>query len=246
MRVATFNIHHGVGQDGVLDLERTARTLAATGGELLGLQEVDRHFSARSNWVDQAAWLGERLGMQVVYGADLDLPPPEPGAPRRQYGNALLSAYDIVEWHNILLPRLGDDEQRGLLDVLVDLGDGSRTHVLVTHLQHDSRTARLLQVDAIRQVLATMEPPIVLVGDLNSLPGSPEIRQLTEVLSDAWATSGEGPGYTFSARRPRARIDYVMSSEDLAAWVAEVLWSRAADHLPVVADLQSAGPDRPG
>src|SRR5262245_63232358 len=246
MRVATFNIHHGVGQDGVLDLERTARTLAATGGDLIGLQEVDRHFGARSGWVDQAAWLGERLDMQVVYGADLDLAPLEPGGPRRQYGNALLSAYDIVDWHNIFLPRLGDDEQRGLLDVLVDLGDGSETHVFVTHLQHDSRTARLLQVDAIRQVLATTEPPVVLVGDLNSRPDSAEISQLTEVLTDAWATAGQGPGYTFSARRPRARIDYVMSTDDLVAWGAEVLRSQAADHLPLVADLQSAGLDGPG
>jgi endonuclease/exonuclease/phosphatase family metal-dependent hydrolase len=246
MRVATFNIHHGVGQDGVLDLDRTARTLAATGGDLIGLQEVDRHFGARSGWMDQAAWLGEKLGMQVVFGANLDLSPPEPGAPRRQYGNALLSAYDILDWHNILLPRLSGDEQRGLLDVLVDAADGSRTHVLVTHLQHDSRTARLLQVDAIRQVLASSEPPVVLVGDLNSRPDSPEIRQLTEVLVDAWATAGQGPGYTFSARRPHARIDYVMSSDDLFAWGAEVLWSRAADHLPVVADLQSAGPEWPG
>ena len=114
-------------------------------------------------------------------------------------------------------------------------------HVLVTHLQHDSRTARLLQVDAIREVLAATRPPVVLVGDLNSRPGRPETRQLTDVLVDAWATAGQGPGYTFDARRPHARIDYVLSSDDLVARAAEVLPSRAADHLPVVADLQSAG-----
>jgi endonuclease/exonuclease/phosphatase family metal-dependent hydrolase len=240
MRVVTFNIHHGVGQDGVLDLDRTARTLAATGGDLLGLQEVDRHFSARSDWVDQAAWLGKRLDLQVVFGADVDLAPTEPGAPRRQYGNALLSAHDVLDWHNILLPRLGDDEQRGLLDVVV-AAEGAETHVLVTHLQHDSRTARLLQVDAILEVLAATEPPVVLVGDLNALPGSPEVRRLTDVLVDAWAAAGLGPGYSFSTRRPHARIDYVLASDDLAAVAAEVLLGRASDHLPVVADLQSAG-----
>jgi endonuclease/exonuclease/phosphatase family metal-dependent hydrolase len=240
MRVATFNIHHGVGQDGVLDLDRTLRTLAATGGDLIGLQEVDRNFSARSDWVDQAAWLGERLDMQVVFGADLDLAPPGPGAPRRQYGNALLSAFDVLEWHNILLPRLGDDEQRGLLDVVVAT-EGAETQVLVTHLQHDSRTARLLQVDAILDVLAAGAPPVALVGDLNALPDSPEIQRLTGVLVDAWASAGLGPGYTFSARRPRARIDYVLSSGDLPAVAAEVLAGEASDHRPVVADLQSAG-----
>jgi endonuclease/exonuclease/phosphatase family metal-dependent hydrolase len=176
----------------------------------------------------------------VVYGAALDLDPTEPGAPRRQYGNALLSALDVLEWHNILLPRQGDDEQRGLLDVVVAAA-GARTHVLVTHLQHDSRTARLLQVDAILDVLAATEPPAVLVGDLNALPESTEVQRLTDVLVDAWATAGLGPGYTFSARRPRARIDYVLSSDDLAAVAAEVLVSRASDHRPVVADLQSAG-----
>src|SRR5262245_47095155 len=238
MRVATFNIHHGVGQDGELDLDHTLRTLAATDGDLIGLQEVDRHFSARSEWVDQAAWLGERLAMQVVFGADLDLAPPGPGAPRRQYGNALLSAFDVLEWHNILLPRQGDDEQRGLLDVVV-AAEGAETHVLVTHLQHDSRTARLLQVDAILDVLAATQPPVVLVGDLNALPGSPELQRLSGVLVDAWATAGLGPGYTFSARRPRARIDYVLSSDDLVAVAAEVLVSRASDHRPVVADRKS-------
>ena len=101
-------------------------------------------------------------------------------------------------------------------------------------------------MDAIRQVLASSEPPVVLAGDLNARPDTTEIRQLTDALVDAWATAGRGPGYTFSARRPRARIDYVTSSDDLVAWGAEVLRSQAADHLPLVADLQSAGLYGPG
>ena len=183
--------------------------------------------------------------MQVVLGANLDLSPTEPGAPRRQYGNALLSAYDILDWHNILLPRLGNDEQRP-----AGRAGGRRRRVVDAHPRHPSATrlphAWLLQVDAIRQVLASSEPPVVLAGDLNARPDTTEIRQLTDALVDAWATAGRGPGYTFSARRPRARIDYVASSDDLVAWGAEVLRSQAADHLPLVADLQSAGLYGPG
>ena len=55
LRVATFNIHHGVGADGRLDLTRTADVISATGASVVGLQEVDRTLSARSGWVDQAA-----------------------------------------------------------------------------------------------------------------------------------------------------------------------------------------------
>ncbi|HEX6077405.1 MAG TPA: hypothetical protein VFZ32_19380 [Micromonosporaceae bacterium] len=71
LRVMCFNIHHGVGLDGRLDLERIARVTESQAAEVVGLQEVDRHFSTRSTFVDQARWLADRLGMHVVFGANL-------------------------------------------------------------------------------------------------------------------------------------------------------------------------------
>lgn len=59
--VMTFNIHHAQGTDGVLDLQRIADVIEASGADVVGLQEVDRHYSARSDWVDQAAALAELL-----------------------------------------------------------------------------------------------------------------------------------------------------------------------------------------
>ena len=53
LRVASFNIHHGVGLDGKLDLDRIAEVVRSTGAEVVGLQEVDRHLSVRSGWIDQ-------------------------------------------------------------------------------------------------------------------------------------------------------------------------------------------------
>jgi endonuclease/exonuclease/phosphatase family metal-dependent hydrolase len=239
VRATSFNIRHGVGADGRLDLERTAATVAAAGSELIGLQEVDRHFGARSGFVDQAAWLGERLGLEVVYGAAVDRPPPSPGAPRRQYGNALLSAHPVLAWRNIPLPRPGRGEQRCLLDALVDV-DGTPVRVLTTHLQHDSPVDRMAQADAIVAHLDGIARPVVLAGDLNARPRTREVRRLTAVLVDAWATAGRGRGYTFDARTPHARIDYVLSSPDLEATRAEVTAALASDHRPVTADLRPA------
>ena len=42
LRVMTFNIHHGEGIDGRLDLERIARVITDARADLVGLQEVDR------------------------------------------------------------------------------------------------------------------------------------------------------------------------------------------------------------
>jgi endonuclease/exonuclease/phosphatase family metal-dependent hydrolase len=240
MRVVSYNIHHGVGADGRLDLERVAATIAATGADLVGLQEVDRHFGPRSDFVDQAAWLGERLGMHVAYGAAVDRAPSADGGPHRQYGNAVLSVREVLAWRNVRLPRPAGTEQRALLEALVHV-DGQPLRFLVTHLQNRSQPARLVQVDVIRAVAAGLPIPVVLAGDLNARAGSREVRRLTAVLGDAWATAGNGRGHTFPARVPTTRIDYVLASPDLRAAAAVVVDSRASDHRPVQADLESAG-----
>ena len=240
LRVATFNIHHGVGLDNVLDLERIAGTVESTGAEVVGLQEVDVHFGARSNFVDQANWLADRLGMYVVFGANLDFAPPTAGAPRRQYGTAILSEHRISEWTYTLLPHPEGGEQRGLLEAQIRVR-GLPVRVYNTHLQHNSQVERLAQIAAIRAILDDVDESVVVLGDLNATPDSPEIANLTDDLVDAWVTAGVGDGFTFDAATPHARIDYVMSSGNVVARTAAVVTTDAADHLPVVVDLALPG-----
>ena len=233
--VATFNIHSGVGADGVLDLERLARVLEETGAEVVALQEVDRCRRQDSGHVDQAAWFAERLGMEMAFGANLDLDPPAIGQPRRQYGTALLSRHPIVSHGNTPLPRFPRGEQRGLLEAVVDIA-GHRVRVLVTHLQHDNAQERLAQVDA---VLAHPDPglPTVLLGDLNARPDSAEYSRVTSKYDDVWAAVGHGPGCSFHALAPRERIDYVLTRAGLRPVSARLVRTPASDHLPVVAEL---------
>ena len=240
LRVATFNIHHGVGLDNVLDLERIAATVESTGVEVVGLQEVDVHFGARSDFVDQANWLADRLGMYVVFGANLNLDPLSAGVPRRQYGTAILSEHRIRESTNTLLPRPEGGEQRGLLEAHIRVR-GLPVTVYNTHLQHDSQVERLAQIATIRDIIAGVDESVVVLGDLNATPGSPEIANLTEDLVDSWVTAGVGDGFTYDAATPHARIDYVMSSGDIVARTAAVVTADASDHLPVVVDLGLPG-----
>ena len=53
LRVLTYNIHHGRGTDGQIDLERIAEVILSTRPDLVALQEVDRR-TGRSNNADQA------------------------------------------------------------------------------------------------------------------------------------------------------------------------------------------------
>ena len=66
---------------------------------------------------------------------------------------------------------------------------------------------------------------------------SAEMRALTAVLTDAWAAVGDGPGHTFPALRPIARIDHVLVSADVRPEAAAVVAARASDHRPLVVDV---------
>jgi endonuclease/exonuclease/phosphatase family metal-dependent hydrolase len=246
LRVMTYNISHGRGADRRVDLARIAGVIGAAGVDVAGLQEVDRHFSDRSGFVDQAGWLAGELGMHVTFGANIDLGPAVPGGPHRQFGNAILSVAPIDDWDNTLLPRSGDNEQRGLLRAAVTVR-GVPWQVYTTHLQHDDARERQAQAEAIVQVIRRPHRGVVLLGDLNASPASTEVRTLAEILIDAWRVAHAGFGATFPSPFPYRRLDYVMRSPDGAVRSTSVVGSvrarLASDHLPVVGGL--GPPDAP-
>jgi endonuclease/exonuclease/phosphatase family metal-dependent hydrolase len=234
----SFNIHHGQGTDGVLDLGRIARVIRASGAGIAGLQEVDRHFGERSGWADQAAELAELLHWQVAFGANIDLDPPAPSRPRIQFGNAVLSRYPIARWQNTHLFRSPGVEQRGLLHAEVGV-PGFPLHVFVTHLDPFSETNRVRQAQQVRRLVGGNRPA-VLLGDFNARPETPEIGGLSAALTDTWtAAAGNGSVATRPAEAPPGRIDYIFISRRLsAAWTAFSTGEPAAsDHLPLVSRL---------
>ncbi|MEU4190605.1 endonuclease/exonuclease/phosphatase family protein [Kribbella sp. NPDC026611] len=235
--VMTYNIHHGVGIDGVLDLERIAQLIEQSGADVIGLQEVDRHWAARSNWEDQAAWFGNRLKLHVAFAANLDLPPVNPGEPRRQYGTLMLSKYPIKHFTNTLLPLYPTGEQRGLAVARVKVR-GASLRFANTHLTSNNHAERLEQAQKVVELLGTSKTPTLLVGDLNAIPTAPEIKTLTAVLHDTWTEVGVGPGYTSGAADPTKRIDFQLHSAGLKPLQANVPVTPASDHLPVVASFE--------
>jgi len=240
LTVMSYNIRQGRDVAGVLDLDRTAAVIRAQNPDLVALQEVGRHWSADSDFRDQAVELERRLDMASVYGANLDRDPPQPGAPRRQYGTAILSAWPLLESQNIHLPRAtADNEQRGLLVADVDL-DGAPLRLFNAHLGVSAEERRL-QVGAILDEADRTSVPHALLGDLNARPDAPELAPLLERFGDAWAVAGEGEGFTFPASAPKSRIDYVLVSPQLEVRGASVPTLPGSDHLALVCELALAG-----
>ncbi|MFE3906744.1 endonuclease/exonuclease/phosphatase family protein [Streptomyces sp. NPDC059153] len=246
LRVATYNIHAGAGMDNVFDLDRQAAELRSLDADVIGLQEVDVHWGTRSEWRDLAAELAERLHMQVSFAPIYSLDPGTPGAPRREFGVAVLSRYRIVSAENHEITRLSTQDPNPVPAPAPGFGEvvlrvkGLPVHVYVTHLDYrGDPSVRTAQVADTRRVMAEDEAPgrqkvrQILLGDFNAAPAAPELAPLWEELTDI-----EPGGPTYPAQDPVRRIDYVAVSKDSVrvrdAAVAETL---ASDHRPVVADL---------
>lgn len=260
VRIMTYNIHHGSGNDDctdpevpegqvpdadcALNLDRVAEVIAAQDADIIGLQEVDR-FWARSGGVDQPAQLGEMLDMNHCYGANLDHAADDHADEPHQYGVAILTTYEIVSCENTFLPIVEGEEQRGLLDARVMIDGVGEVAILNTHFDHKEPSTREMQSEAVAEYLLDVDVPVVLMGDLNAEPDDGDLSLIQDLMTDAWAVAGDSPeGMTYPAHPEEPlekRIDYIFVSPGVTVLNAEVIATEdalmAADHLPVIADV---------
>lgn len=232
--VLTWNIHHGEGLDGRVDLARMARLIRESRVDLVALQEVDRGV-ARTDRIDMPAELARLTGMTALFENNFAFQGGE-------YGNAILSRWPVVTHTNRHYRMVRPGEQRGCLQAVLRLPSGRRLEFWSTHLDYRRDPAeRLANVAQLHEWLEAGPPrPVILAGDFNDFPHGEVWRRLDADWLDAWMAVGRGEGWTFSSDRPRSRIDYV--------WIrrlegaprpirAEVLESKASDHRPLKVEM---------
>ncbi|BFO17898.1 endonuclease/exonuclease/phosphatase family protein [Streptomyces sp. KM77-8] len=192
LRVATYNIHAGTGEDQVFDLDRTAAALRDLRADVIGLQEVDVHWGARSEFADEARALAEKLRMRVFFAPIYDLEPAAGTTERRRYGVAVLSRHRVLAAENHEITRLSTQTPDpvpapapGFAEVVLDVR-GARVHVYTTHLDYRADPSiREAQVADMLGVLAADRGPKVLVGDFNAEATALELAPLWQRLRDA-------------------------------------------------------------
>ncbi|MBN2471671.1 MAG: endonuclease/exonuclease/phosphatase family protein [Anaerolineae bacterium] len=242
LRVATYNIHGGYSLYFDHSLAQMADTIWESGADVALLQEVDGGRLV-SFGVDQAHWLGKRLGMEVRY------------FPTNEHlqGLAVLSRVPIALDSGALLTSQGlqtgvqrvqirPDE--GVLDVYntwLGLLFAQDAEVLDTQEQDQYR-----QLQEVLGIISVDHPGgvvgrVVLGGTFNNTPESPLYRQLTDVgFSDPF--DGMAPDRSATLLRGGtliARFDYLWLRNVLPAGRA-VLESDASDHRLAVVELNLA------
>ena len=232
-RVMTYNIHHGEGLDGKVDLQRIADLIKREKADIVALQEVDKGVT-RTARRDLPGEFAALTGMTCVFSNNYHF---EGG----EYGNAVLTRFPVVSWTNSHYRMLRPGEQRGILQLTLKVA-GRDLVFFDTHIDYRGDDAeRLINVDQINTLLPLYAgKPLLMCGDFNDVPGSRTYEKLAANFTDAWKAAGSGEGLSIPADKPRKRIDYLWilkgsPIEPVKAWVPE---SEASDHRPVVAEFR--------
>lgn len=235
LRIASYNVHKGVGTDYRRDPLRTVAVLREIGADIIALQEVDRRFGDRAGVLDlerimeetdlAAVPLGQRLGVRSA----------------GWHGNLLLvRGAEVENAFPLTLPGL---EPRGA--IVADLRiAGQPLRVISAHMGL-LRQSRLEQARFLADRIGGDDGrPTILMGDFNewrlgaNCGLMPLRRGLRAVKRSAQTVA------SFPAQRPVLPLDRIIGCR--RAEVSQIsphdtpLSRRASDHLPVTAQLRLA------
>jgi endonuclease/exonuclease/phosphatase family metal-dependent hydrolase len=233
LRIASYNIHKGVGVDGRFDPYRIVLVIKEIGADIVALQEADQRFGARAGLLDLAL-LKRECGLVPV-------PVNVPAKAERSHGwhgnVVLFREGTVTHARQIALPGV---EPRGALAVDLALPAGP-LRVIAAHLGL-LRRSRAQQVEALLAAAAPADGrPVVLMGDLNEwrLGARSALHGLAPAFGPLHAAIP-----SFPSRFPVWALDRILGSpHSMIATVErhETPLSRiASDHLPLKAVVNLA------
>jgi endonuclease/exonuclease/phosphatase family metal-dependent hydrolase len=245
----TFNIQHGLNNDGKYDLKWAVQTIAAVNPDIVGVQELTRNHPSY-NCEDQPARIAQQLSAATgkpwtaVYKQEWTTTVQDcHGDTPETEGIGFFAPSTISEAGSVAL-------WNGRLGLKTALSAVRGLSILVTHLQSgklpENSSDRIKQLGTLLPWTSSQGTPRILVCDCNANPDSQEYQQLHAMYHDAWAdavAAGKAKGRMDGITHKSSRIDYVffdpgtslqlvsMENVDTTALIG----LEASDHRPQVA-----------
>jgi endonuclease/exonuclease/phosphatase family metal-dependent hydrolase len=237
MRVMTYNAHSCIGTDGQLSPRRIADVIAHSSPDVVALQELEVG-RARTGRVDQAQRIAEYLEMDFHFHPAVQFE-------EERFGDAILSRLPMRLRHAGPLPAgRSRIERRGALWTTITANDQEiqmlNTHLGLRHAERIAQTEALFGPEWLGSTKC--QPPMILCGDFNSLPGSRVHRRCLRTLRDVHrCLAVQRPRRTYPTRYPLISIDHVFLSAEFHVHHVEVprtaLTRVASDHFPLIVEL---------
>lgn len=233
MRLLSYNIHKGIGNDRRYRLHRVIDVIERENPDLICLQEVDRHVK-RSRFEDQPRLLREYFRADgSMYQLNVHL---KSGG----YGNLLLSRWPITEQHQVSL-RLRNKKPRGAQMARIATPEGALNlvnfHLGLAEAERRWQVEHLLTHPLFRELV---HGPAVIIGDTNDWRDNLRFLALQEHGFEL-ATHPISRFRTFPSYLAIGSLDKAFARDGVRIKHAYVprheLARRASDHLPIVLDF---------
>ncbi|HUL11646.1 MAG TPA: endonuclease/exonuclease/phosphatase family protein [Methylococcaceae bacterium] len=239
LKLASFNIQTGISTSSfreyitggwrhiwpsdkrIPNLNRIAQLLKPF--DIVGLQEVDGG-GARSHHIVQTEYLAERAGFSYWHNQV-----------NRRVGNIALHSNGLLSRvkpdfiHDYKLPGLPG---RGALLARFGAAVDEALYLCILHLAL-SRRARLKQLAFVSELIHDL-PHVILMGDLNCEPHTPELKYLTAATRLCDPVSEIK---TFPSWRPHKMLDHILVTPELRVENVRVLNFIGSDHLPIAMEI---------
>lgn len=218
IKILSYNVRNCKGLDNITDYTRVAGIISRIDADFVAVQELDSA-TERSNQVVVLNELAAKTKMYATYRASISY---QGG----KYGIGMLTKEKPLSSEALPLP--GKEEKRSVLIVEMDKYVICCTHFSLTQAD------RIASVDIITNAAKKYSKPVFLAGDLNSVTGSTEMKNLVK----DWLILNNPAQPTIPANSPKSCIDFVLVKKD-SKYKVEILKSVvenepvASDHLPV-------------
>lgn len=227
---ATYNIKHGEGMDGKVNILRTATVIKRFNADIVALQEMDMNVK-RSGNQNHVTILSRELNMHAAFGSFMEYGGGE-------YGMAILSRFPILSSRELTLP-IGNEPRIALIADATTT-DGQRFHIVNVHFDWvDDDTYRFAQAKMLHAELNKLPNPYILLGDFNDQPGSRTLDLFNS--NHLQCTKAQSNRFTFPSRNADSEIDFIFTfppSRWRPAHARVIQEPDASDHSPVVSSLQ--------
>lgn len=241
MRLVVYNIRYATGTGPAFHLPlpgagylRTNRRvlagitdfLQAEHPDVVGLIEVDTG-SIRSSMINQAEYIGQRLGHFSTYECKYGTHSLNQFVPIvRKQANAFLSAPHVTceRFHYF---------DTGIKRLIIEL-ELDQVCVFLVHLSLKYRH-RQSQLRSLHDLIIKSNKPVIVAGDFNTFWGNHEIYLFMRAAGLRSANALGLP--SFPARIPRVELDFILVSAGIEVTDFRVPDVRFSDHRPLICDF---------
>ena len=161
LKIITFNVAHGRGTDGIIDIQRQAELIKQYKPDIVFLQEIDM-YTKRAGDINQIREFSKLVGLYYCsMESNITL---EDG----YYGDGIISRFPIAFSTNYLMPLTDTNhEQRGILCNRISFGT-TKLNLFSVHLS-TYQDERILAAKEIKRILKKIDKNelIIMGGDFN-------------------------------------------------------------------------------